>query len=241
MFSLKSSIESVMVRCTVFVITAASSWINPTRYFLGTKSIFRYLELVWTIFRSIELWSVPWFVCSVDADCRSHLVLRATADISPQLPLLLQRFVGVTKLVLKCERQSTSIDNAALLSIALHCPQLKKLKLKNCKQVRCCETSSISAQEAFKYSWIVTAAWKKDSQPEPKLEPTVDLLYQNQNLPRNQNPIVHPELKPEPDADLEFELVFEPDAESELNPEPEPEAEPEPEPEPDPGPEFELF
>ena len=86
----------------------------------------------------------------MDADCRSHLVLRATADISPQLPLLLQRFVGVTKLVLKCERQSTSIDDAALLSIALHCPQLKKLKLKNCKQVRCRETASICARTSPK-------------------------------------------------------------------------------------------
>lgn len=72
---------------------------------------------------------------TVDADSRTHLILKANEDIGPILPPLLLRFVGLTKLVLKAEKGNPSIDNEGLISIATHCTQLRKLKLKNCKQI----------------------------------------------------------------------------------------------------------
>eukprot|EP00271_Cylindrocystis_brebissonii_P007055 TRINITY_DN20179_c0_g1_i1.p1 TRINITY_DN20179_c0_g1~~TRINITY_DN20179_c0_g1_i1.p1 ORF type:complete len:853 (+),score=119.48 TRINITY_DN20179_c0_g1_i1:174-2732(+) len=71
----------------------------------------------------------------VDAESRSHLVLRATEEIVPVLPKLLTRFSGVTKLVLKCQKKVPSINDAGLLTIAERCPQLRKLKLKHCNKV----------------------------------------------------------------------------------------------------------
>ena len=73
--------------------------------------------------------------CRVDAESRSHLVVRAVESISSQLPHLLSRFSGVSKLVLKGERATPSISDRDLLTVAKHCPQLKKLKLKYCKLV----------------------------------------------------------------------------------------------------------
>ena len=72
----------------------------------------------------------------LEGESRQSLSLKATSSILPDMPRLLSRFSFVQKLVLKCERNSLSVDDAALDIISRNCNYLRKLKLKNCKQVR---------------------------------------------------------------------------------------------------------
>ncbi|CAI5518194.1 unnamed protein product, partial [Closterium sp. Naga37s-1] len=72
---------------------------------------------------------------SLDAETRPSMSLRATLDAAPDLASLFTRFTGVQKLVLKCERNVLSIDDASLDTIARQCVYLRKLKLKNCRQI----------------------------------------------------------------------------------------------------------
>ncbi|GJP67682.1 hypothetical protein CLOP_g24475 [Closterium sp. NIES-67] len=72
---------------------------------------------------------------STDSESRSNLSLRAATELTQQLPRLLERFCAVQKLVLKCDRNVQSVDDAALTLVAEQCLLLRKLKLKNCKQV----------------------------------------------------------------------------------------------------------
>ncbi|CAI5931250.1 unnamed protein product [Closterium sp. NIES-64] len=74
-----------------------------------------------------------WFM--LDAETRPSMSLRATLDAAPDLASLFRRFTGVQKLVLKCERNVLSIDDASLDTIARQCVYLRKLKLKNCRQI----------------------------------------------------------------------------------------------------------
>ncbi|CAI5980566.1 unnamed protein product [Closterium sp. NIES-65] len=72
---------------------------------------------------------------TLDAETRPSMSLRATLDAAPDLASLFRRFTGVQKLVLKCERNVLSIDDASLDTIARQCVYLRKLKLKNCRQI----------------------------------------------------------------------------------------------------------
>ncbi|CAI5514299.1 unnamed protein product [Closterium sp. Naga37s-1] len=72
---------------------------------------------------------------STDSESRPNLSLRAATELTQQLPRLLERFCAVQKLVLKCDRNVQSVDDAALTLVAEQCLLLRKLKLKNCKQV----------------------------------------------------------------------------------------------------------
>ncbi|CAI5468979.1 unnamed protein product [Closterium sp. Yama58-4] len=74
-----------------------------------------------------------WFM--LDAETRPSMSLRATLEAAPDLASLFTRFTGVQKLVLKCERNVMSIDDASLDTIARQCVYLRKLKLKNCRQI----------------------------------------------------------------------------------------------------------
>jgi hypothetical protein len=71
----------------------------------------------------------------VEGQGRQRLTLQATADLGAALPGLLERFQHITKLVLKCDRKVTSIDDDALCLVGKQCQQLQKLKLKACKGI----------------------------------------------------------------------------------------------------------
>eukprot|EP00249_Psilotum_nudum_P019320 c27191_g1_i5 orf=755-2233(+) len=71
----------------------------------------------------------------VEALGRQELSLLAHAELGPVLPALLCRFKHLTKLALRCDTPAKSIDDNALFLVGQYCLQLKKLKLKGCKQL----------------------------------------------------------------------------------------------------------
>ncbi|EFJ11166.1 hypothetical protein SELMODRAFT_43420, partial [Selaginella moellendorffii] len=83
--------------------------------------------------RSCSLVCQRWF--RAEAQSRQLLLLSANANLSPNLPDLLHRFKHITKLALRCDRSSASIDDGGLLLVGRYAPQLERLKLKGCKQI----------------------------------------------------------------------------------------------------------
>ncbi|KAJ7553450.1 hypothetical protein O6H91_06G098400 [Diphasiastrum complanatum] len=71
----------------------------------------------------------------VEAQGRRLLSLLAQSDLAPLLPSLLCRFENVTRLALKCPRRTPGIDDNALVLVGGLCPQLRRLKLKGCRQL----------------------------------------------------------------------------------------------------------
>eukprot|EP00249_Psilotum_nudum_P019317 c27191_g1_i1 orf=322-1800(+) len=71
----------------------------------------------------------------VEAQGRQRLSLLANTELGPVLPALLCRFQHLTKLALRCDRKAKSINDTALFLVGRYCLQLKKLKLKGCKQL----------------------------------------------------------------------------------------------------------
>lgn len=71
----------------------------------------------------------------VEGQSRHRLSLNAQADLFEVVPSIFTRFDAMTKLALKCDRRSTSINDAALISISLHCRQLTRLKLRACREI----------------------------------------------------------------------------------------------------------
>ncbi|XP_024400612.1 F-box protein At1g47056 [Physcomitrium patens] len=69
----------------------------------------------------------------VEGQGRQRLTLHASAELGCALPGLLERFPHITKLVLKCDRRTVSIDDGALVLVGRLCQQLQKVKLKACK------------------------------------------------------------------------------------------------------------
>lgn len=69
----------------------------------------------------------------VEGQGRQRLSLHASVELGSALSSLLRRFPHITKLALKCDRRTVSIDDSALLLVGQHCRQLQKLKLKACK------------------------------------------------------------------------------------------------------------
>ncbi|KAG6421684.1 hypothetical protein SASPL_118241 [Salvia splendens] len=82
---------------------------------------------------SCSLVSRRWL--SVDSQSRHRLALNASSSLSPLLPSLLSRFDSVTKLALRCDRKSVSIDDDSLSLISLRFPNLSRLKLRGCRQI----------------------------------------------------------------------------------------------------------
>ncbi|CAN0898007.1 F-box protein SKIP2, partial [Linum grandiflorum] len=51
------------------------------------------------------------------------------------LPSIFARFDSVTKLALRCDRKSISLDDDAFLMISVKCPNLTRLKLRGCREI----------------------------------------------------------------------------------------------------------
>ncbi|CAH8305774.1 unnamed protein product [Eruca vesicaria subsp. sativa] len=71
----------------------------------------------------------------IDGQNRHRLSLSAKAEILPHLPSLLSRFDSVTKLALRCDRNSFSLTDEALSLISGHCSSLTRVKLRGCREV----------------------------------------------------------------------------------------------------------
>ncbi|XP_054808271.1 F-box protein SKIP2-like [Prosopis cineraria] len=71
----------------------------------------------------------------VDGQSRHRLSLIAQAALLDFVPSLFNRFDSVTKLALRCERKSNSINDDALILISLRCENLTRLKLRGCREV----------------------------------------------------------------------------------------------------------
>ncbi|CAN6680062.1 unnamed protein product [Malus baccata var. baccata] len=71
----------------------------------------------------------------VDGQSRHRLSLNAQAGLLPFLPALFARFDSVTKLALRCDRKSISLDDDALFLISIRCKNLTRLKLRGCREI----------------------------------------------------------------------------------------------------------
>lgn len=80
-----------------------------------------------------SLVSRRWLV--VEGQSRHRLALNAKSELLPLVPPLFSRFDSVTKLALRCERRSVSINDDALILISLRCPNLTRLKLRGCREL----------------------------------------------------------------------------------------------------------
>ena len=74
-----------------------------------------------------------WF--RVDGQSRHRLSLNAQEELLEIVPSLFVRFDSVTKLALRCDRRSTSINDDALILISLRCSNLTRLKLRGCREI----------------------------------------------------------------------------------------------------------
>ncbi|KAM3286173.1 F-box protein [Capsicum chacoense] len=78
-------------------------------------------------------------VCSrwllVEGQSRHRLALNAKVEILPHVPAIFSRFDSVTKLALRCDRKSVSLNDEALTLISLRCSSLIRLKLRGCRDV----------------------------------------------------------------------------------------------------------
>ncbi|KAJ1421158.1 Leucine-rich repeat, cysteine-containing subtype [Sesbania bispinosa] len=71
----------------------------------------------------------------VEGENRRRLSLNAEAKLLDFVPSLFNRFDSVTKLALRCNRKSTSINDDALILISLRCKNLERLKLRGCREI----------------------------------------------------------------------------------------------------------
>ncbi|KAG4930685.1 hypothetical protein GLYMA_17G167800v4 [Glycine max] len=71
----------------------------------------------------------------VDGENRQRLSLNAKASLVDFVPSLFSRFDSVTKLALRCDRKSASVNDDALVLISLRCRNLVRLKLRGCREV----------------------------------------------------------------------------------------------------------
>ncbi|KAA8531660.1 hypothetical protein F0562_006623 [Nyssa sinensis] len=74
-----------------------------------------------------------WF--SVEGESRHRLALNARTDLLPFIPSLFSRFDSVTKLVLRCDRKSVSINDESFELISLQCHKITRLKLRGCREL----------------------------------------------------------------------------------------------------------
>ncbi|MED6192234.1 putative VIER F-box protein 2 [Stylosanthes scabra] len=71
----------------------------------------------------------------VDGQTRRRLSLSAKAEILDLVPAVFTRFESVTKLALRCDRRSTSVNDEGLMLISLRCVNLTRLKLRGCREI----------------------------------------------------------------------------------------------------------
>lgn len=71
----------------------------------------------------------------IEGQSRRRLSLNAQSQLAFVVTRLFSRFDAVTKLGLKCDRRSVSIDDDALIVISLKCRNLTRLKLRACREI----------------------------------------------------------------------------------------------------------
>ncbi|TKY70610.1 F-box protein SKIP2 [Spatholobus suberectus] len=71
----------------------------------------------------------------VDGQRRHRLSLNAQPELLDFVPSLFNRFDSVTKLALKCDRKSASVNDDALILISLRCRNLTRLNLRGCREI----------------------------------------------------------------------------------------------------------
>ncbi|XP_052197744.1 F-box protein At1g47056-like [Diospyros lotus] len=71
----------------------------------------------------------------VEGQSRHRLALDARSELLSIVPSLFSRFDAVTKLALRCDRRSISIDDDTLILISFRCSNLTRLKLRGCRQL----------------------------------------------------------------------------------------------------------
>ncbi|KAL5714032.1 putative VIER F-box protein 1 [Ranunculus cassubicifolius] len=71
----------------------------------------------------------------VEGQSRHRLSLDARSDLLPCIPSLFARFDSISKLALKCDRRSKSINDDGLTQISKSCPKLTRLKLRACREL----------------------------------------------------------------------------------------------------------
>lgn len=74
-----------------------------------------------------------WF--QIEGQSRHRLSLHAKSDLLSAVPSLFSRFDSITKLALKCDRRSISINDDALILISQNCQKLTRLKLRSCREI----------------------------------------------------------------------------------------------------------
>ncbi|XP_073148723.1 F-box protein At1g47056-like [Henckelia pumila] len=72
---------------------------------------------------------------AVEGQNRHRLSLNASNEVANHLPAIFDRFDSVTKLALRCDRKSVSINDDALTLISLRCRNLVRLKLRGCREI----------------------------------------------------------------------------------------------------------
>ncbi|KAA8547151.1 hypothetical protein F0562_003583 [Nyssa sinensis] len=71
----------------------------------------------------------------VEGQSRQSLAVNAKSELLPLIPSLFSRFDSVTKLALRCDRRSFSINDDALILISFQCRNLTRLKLRGCREL----------------------------------------------------------------------------------------------------------
>ncbi|KAJ0230453.1 F-box/LRR-repeat protein 16 [Hirschfeldia incana] len=71
----------------------------------------------------------------IDGQNRHRLSLAAKAEIVPFLPSLFSRFDSVTKLALRCDRNSFSLSDEGFILVSLRCSNLTRVKLRGCREI----------------------------------------------------------------------------------------------------------
>ncbi|KAG5614620.1 hypothetical protein H5410_014444 [Solanum commersonii] len=71
----------------------------------------------------------------VEGISRHRLSLNAKTEIISDIPTIFSRFDSVTKLALRCDRRSVSINDEALILISHRCINLTRLKLRGCRDI----------------------------------------------------------------------------------------------------------
>ncbi|KAI3747883.1 hypothetical protein L6452_10603 [Arctium lappa] len=71
----------------------------------------------------------------VEGQNRHRLALNAQSELLPFIPSTFSRFDSVTKLTLRCDCRSISINDDGLILISFRCPNLTGLKLRGCREI----------------------------------------------------------------------------------------------------------
>ncbi|KAJ9177299.1 hypothetical protein P3X46_012533 [Hevea brasiliensis] len=71
----------------------------------------------------------------VDGRNRHRLSLHAKVEIFSCIPSLFTRFDSVTKLSLRCDRKSMSLNDDTFVMISVRCQKLERLKIRGCREI----------------------------------------------------------------------------------------------------------